>query len=56
MLIAPATEHKGTSGSKIASDVTIVAYVLITIIAMAYIDHKANKAKPDLVTERRMSR
>lgn len=42
--------------SNIASDVTLVASIVISLGAMFYINRKANKAKPGFVTERRMAR
>ena len=49
-------EHKGSNASSIASNVTLVASILISIAAMFYINTKANKAKPGFITERRMAR
>ncbi|KZV64588.1 hypothetical protein PENSPDRAFT_757124 [Peniophora sp. CONT] len=49
-------EHKGSNTSSIASNVTLVASILISLAAMFYINHNANKAKPDFITQRRMTR
>ncbi|VDC01184.1 unnamed protein product [Peniophora sp. CBMAI 1063] len=49
-------EHKEDNTSQTVSTLTTVASVIIGLAAMLYINVKANKAKPDFITERRLAR
>ncbi|VDC05246.1 unnamed protein product [Peniophora sp. CBMAI 1063] len=46
----------GVSTSGAASGLTIAGSVTISVVAMLYIDHKANKLKPAFITQRRKDR
>ena len=54
--LIPATEGQTTHGSDVASGLTIAGSVTISVIAMLYINHKANNAKPTFLAQRRIER
>ncbi|KZV71221.1 hypothetical protein PENSPDRAFT_751930 [Peniophora sp. CONT] len=56
VLARESADGQSTSTSNLASGITIAGTISISIAAMLYINHKANKAKPGFITRRRVER
>ncbi|VDC05247.1 unnamed protein product [Peniophora sp. CBMAI 1063] len=56
VLAREAAEGQAPSGSNVASGLTIAGSITISVAAMLYISHKANKEKPKFIQQRRIER